>query len=76
MLQSNFVGYFPFLSFIKALADKRVLIFILATSKAVLGKIFASDYASPTPANLTQAVMDMQNAYNYAFLEQVRKKRG
>jgi len=35
-------------------------------SSQVTGKIFAADYASPTPANLTVAVGDMQTAYTDA----------
>lgn len=34
-----------------------------ATSSLVTGKIYAPDYASPTPANLSTAVSDMENAY-------------
>lgn len=34
-----------------------------STSAEVTGKVYASDYATPTPANLTTAVLDMQNAY-------------
>ena len=34
-----------------------------STSPQVTGQIFAADYASPTPANLTTAVSDMQTAY-------------
>lgn len=37
-----------------------------STSPAVTGKIFASDYASPTPANLTTAVADMETAFTNA----------
>ncbi|MCW3099997.1 MAG: hypothetical protein JWL77_5615 [Chthonomonadaceae bacterium] len=32
-------------------------------SAQVVGKIYAADYGSPTPANLTQAVGDMETAY-------------
>jgi len=32
-------------------------------SSQVVGKIYAADYGSPTPANLTQAVGDLQTAY-------------
>ena len=35
-------------------------------STQVTGKIYASNYASPTPANLTTAVSNMQTAYNDA----------
>ena len=34
-----------------------------STSALVTGTIYASDYANPTPTNLTTAILDMQNAY-------------
>jgi hypothetical protein len=34
-----------------------------ATSTQVIGKIFAADYATPTPAQLRTAVADMQTAF-------------
>jgi hypothetical protein len=37
-----------------------------STSALVTGKVYASDYANPTPANLTTAVLDMQTAYSDA----------
>jgi hypothetical protein len=37
-----------------------------ATSPQVTGKIYAADYASPSPANLTTAVGDMQTAFTDA----------
>lgn len=37
-----------------------------STSPEVTGKVFAADYAVPTPANLTTAVGDMQTAYTDA----------
>ncbi len=37
-----------------------------ATSSLVDGKIFASDYAAPTPTRLTTAVSDMETAYTEA----------
>ncbi|MDQ3002738.1 MAG: ice-binding family protein, partial [Fibrobacterota bacterium] len=37
-----------------------------STSATVTGKVFASDYDSPTPANLTTAVLDMATAYTNA----------
>ena len=37
-----------------------------ATSSQVNGKVYAPDYASPTPVNLTTAVGDMQTAYTDA----------
>ena len=36
---------------------------VFSTSPQVIGKIYASDYAVPTPANLTTAVGDMERAY-------------
>jgi hypothetical protein len=36
------------------------------TSAQVTGKVWASDYAVPTPANLTAAILNMQNAYTDA----------
>jgi Ice-binding-like len=37
-----------------------------ANSALVNGKVYAADYASPTPANLTNSVLDMQTAYKDA----------
>jgi hypothetical protein len=37
-----------------------------ATSVLVTGKIYASDYATPTPAKMTKAISDMQTAYTDA----------
>jgi hypothetical protein len=37
-----------------------------STSSQVTGKVYAPDYASPTPANLTTAIGDMQTAYTTA----------
>ena len=37
-----------------------------STSSQVTGKVYASDYAVPTPDNLTTAVSDMQTAYTDA----------
>lgn len=34
-----------------------------STSALITGKVYASDYANRTPANLTTAVLDMQTAY-------------
>jgi hypothetical protein len=34
-----------------------------STSALVTGNVYASDYANPTPANLTTAILDMQTAY-------------
>jgi Ice-binding-like/Secretion system C-terminal sorting domain len=39
---------------------------VFSTSSLVTGKIYASDYAPPTPANLTTAIGDMQTAYTDA----------
>src|SRR5688572_4289993 len=35
-------------------------------SPLVIGRVYAADYASPTPAMLTMAVNDMKTAYNDA----------
>src|SRR6185503_17834148 len=37
-----------------------------STSLLVTGKVWAADYAVPTPANLTTAVLDMETAYTDA----------
>jgi hypothetical protein len=37
-----------------------------STSALVIGKLFAPDYAPPTPANMTTAILDMQTAYTDA----------
>ncbi|MEK7135997.1 MAG: ice-binding family protein [Patescibacteria group bacterium] len=37
-----------------------------STSAKVTGKVYASDYANPTPLNLTTAILDMQTAYTDA----------
>ncbi len=37
-----------------------------STSSQITGEVFAPDYASPTPVNLTTAVGDMQTAYTDA----------
>jgi hypothetical protein len=37
-----------------------------STSSLVTGKLYASDYAVPTPASMTTAVSDMQTAYTDA----------
>lgn len=39
---------------------------VFSSSTQVTGKIYAADYASPTPSNLTTAVLDMQTAYTDA----------
>ena len=39
---------------------------VFSTSSLVTGKIFAANYAVPTPSNLTTAVLDMQTAYTDA----------
>lgn len=37
-----------------------------STSAKVTGKVFAADYAAPTPANLTTSILNMQAAYTDA----------
>ncbi len=37
-----------------------------STSALITGKVYAADYDSPTPANLTTSVLDMQTAYSDA----------
>jgi hypothetical protein len=37
-----------------------------STSTQVVGQVYASDYTSPTPSNLTTAIGDMQTAYTDA----------
>ncbi|MBN1625956.1 MAG: DUF3494 domain-containing protein [Deltaproteobacteria bacterium] len=37
-----------------------------STSSLVTGEIYAADYASPTPTDLTSAISDMENAYTDA----------
>ncbi len=39
---------------------------VFATSSLVTGKIYASNYATPTPSNLTTAIGDMRTAYTDA----------
>jgi hypothetical protein len=39
---------------------------VFSTSSQVTGKVYAADYASPTPSNLTTAVLNMQAAYTDA----------
>src|SRR5208282_2571338 len=39
---------------------------VFSTSAQVTGKIYAADYATPTPANLTAAIGDMQLAFTNA----------
>ena len=39
---------------------------VFSTSSLVTGKIYAADYAVPTPANLTTAVSDMETAFTDA----------
>ena len=36
---------------------------VFSTSTQVTGKVYAADYAAPTPAELTAAVLDMQTAF-------------
>ena len=37
-----------------------------ATSSLVVGKVYAADYAPPTPANMTTAISDMETAFTDA----------
>lgn len=37
-----------------------------STSSLVNGRVYASDYANPTPATMTQAISDMETAYTNA----------
>ena len=39
---------------------------VFSTSPQVTGKVYAADYASPTPAKLTTAIGDMQHAFTDA----------
>jgi len=39
---------------------------VFSTSDQITGQVFAADFASPTPSNLTTAVSDMQTAYTDA----------
>ena len=39
---------------------------VFATSSLVTGKVYASDYSTPTPTNLTTAIGDMETAYTDA----------
>jgi hypothetical protein len=39
---------------------------VFSTSPQVTGRVYAADYASPTPANLTTAIGDMQHAFTDA----------
>jgi hypothetical protein len=39
---------------------------VFSTSPQVTGKVYAADYAAPTPSNLTTAVGDMQTAFTDA----------
>ena len=39
---------------------------VFSTSPQVTGKIYASDFAPPTPSNLTTAISDMQTAFTDA----------
>jgi hypothetical protein len=39
---------------------------VFSTSAQVTGNVYASDYAVPTPANLTTAVLNMETAYTDA----------
>jgi hypothetical protein len=39
---------------------------VFSTSPQIVGKVYASDYASPSPSNLIAAIGDMQSAFNEA----------
>jgi hypothetical protein len=39
---------------------------VFSTSTQVTGRVYAADYASPTPSNLTSAVSDMETAFTDA----------
>jgi hypothetical protein len=39
---------------------------VYSTSPQVVGKVYAADYTSPTPANLTTAISDMEHAFTDA----------
>jgi Ice-binding-like len=39
---------------------------VFATSTQVTGKLYASDYTSPTPSNITTVISDMETAFNDA----------
>jgi hypothetical protein len=39
---------------------------VFSTSSQVVGKVYAADYAPPTPSNLTTAIGDMQTAFTDA----------
>lgn len=39
---------------------------VFSTSSQVTGKIYAADYANPTPSNLTTAISNMETAYTTA----------
>lgn len=53
-------------SYITGFAQSRDTTNQFSTSAIVTGEIFAANMASPTPANLTTAVGDMETAYNDA----------
>lgn len=39
---------------------------VFATSALVTGRVYAADYAAPAPTQMTQAISDMETAYNDA----------
>jgi hypothetical protein len=39
---------------------------VFSTSPQVTGEVYAADYASPTPSNLTTAILDMERAFTDA----------
>ena len=48
---------------------------VYSTSAQVTGKIYAANYASPTPANLTTAVLNMEAAYSDAAGRKIDPER-
>lgn len=52
--------------FSHSLAEEEAQLTSLARSAEVSGKVFAANYASPTPGQLSTAVGDMLTAYNTA----------
>lgn len=40
-----------------------------STTASVDGKVYAVDYADPTPANMSATMTSIRKAYNYAMLE-------
>jgi hypothetical protein len=53
-------------SFITGFAPTADATNVFSSSSQVTGKIYAADYAAPTPSNLTTAIGDMQSAFTDA----------